>query len=151
MVTRAQVVAEAREWVGTPFQHQQHTKQVATDCIGLVGGVGMNCGLLPSDPMQLPGIQRFIGYGPIPDGRLMQALDAYLVRIDMEQMQPGDVVVIRWRREPHHLAILADHPHGGLSIIHAFGGPTVAAVAEHAMDDKWRRRVVACFAMPGVN
>ena len=33
------IVAEAREWIGTAWQHQASLKGVACDCVGLVRGV----------------------------------------------------------------------------------------------------------------
>jgi len=33
------IVSEAREWLGTPWQHQASLKGVACDCVGLVRGV----------------------------------------------------------------------------------------------------------------
>lgn len=34
-----QVVAEAKCWLGTPYQHQASLKQVGCDCLGLLRGV----------------------------------------------------------------------------------------------------------------
>lgn len=38
----------------------------------------------------------------------------------VEGMRAGDVPLFRWGKgEPSHVGILADHPHGGISIIHS--------------------------------
>ena len=37
--TRTDVVAAAREWLGTPFHHQARLRGVGVDCVGLVIGV----------------------------------------------------------------------------------------------------------------
>ena len=39
MFTAEDVVTEARDWIGTPYIHQQRTKGAATDCIGLIYGL----------------------------------------------------------------------------------------------------------------
>ena len=39
MTREERIVAEARSWVGTPYQHQCSTKGAGTDCLGLVRGV----------------------------------------------------------------------------------------------------------------
>jgi cell wall-associated NlpC family hydrolase len=33
------ILAEARQWLGTPYRHQASTRGVACDCLGLVRGV----------------------------------------------------------------------------------------------------------------
>jgi NlpC/P60 family putative phage cell wall peptidase len=38
-ITADSVVAEARSWIGTPYQHQASLKGVGCDCLGLVRGV----------------------------------------------------------------------------------------------------------------
>lgn len=39
MVTREEIVAEARTWLGTPYAHQASLKGVGCDCLGLIRGV----------------------------------------------------------------------------------------------------------------
>ena len=60
VAARAEIVAEARAWVGTRWQHQQHTKGVATDCAGMVYGVGHALGLRPA-LTEYPQWDRFAG------------------------------------------------------------------------------------------
>ncbi|MGZ9409986.1 MAG: peptidase P60, partial [Methylocystis sp.] len=38
-MTRADIVAAARRWRGTPYVHQASLMQVGCDCLGLVRGV----------------------------------------------------------------------------------------------------------------
>ena len=38
-VTRTDIIAEARAWIGTPYRHQASLKGVGCDCLGLVRGV----------------------------------------------------------------------------------------------------------------
>jgi NlpC/P60 family putative phage cell wall peptidase len=147
VIARSAIVAEAREWIGTPFHHQQHKKQVACDCIGLVGGVGMAAGALPSD---LPGLSEYAGYSHRPDGRLIPALDRYLVRIPEKEMQPGDVLCLRWGKEPHHLGLVGDYRHGGLSLIHAESWRHKKVVEHRLCFTDNSMKFVAAFRFPGV-
>jgi hypothetical protein len=57
--------------------------------------------------------------------------------------EPGDLLLMRFEREPHHLAFAGDYVHGGLSMIHAYG--TAGKVVEHRLDDAWRGRIVAVY------
>lgn len=149
--SRQAVVAEARTWLGTPFAHQQMCKGAGVDCGMLVGGVAMGAGVISREFWQ----QRFAtfqGYANMPaNGMLERICRSFMAIKPLAEMDLGDVLLMRFVREPHHLAIVADHPNGGLSIIHALAGPTAGEVVEHALDAKWRSRVLACFAMPGVN
>lgn len=148
-VSREAVVSEARTWVGTPYHHQQMCKGAGVDCGMLVGGVAMGAGVITREFWQ-ERFASFQGYARMPaNGMLERICRSFMAEKQIGDMAPGDVLMMRFISEPHHLAIVADHPQGGLSIIHALAG--AGAVVEHVLDDKWRRRVMACFAMPGVN
>lgn len=114
MIDRMDIVAEARTWLGTPFHHQARLKGVGVDCAGLIIGVARETGLVaPSFDVT--------SYQRSPDGvSLVAHCEQHLDRIQREAMQPGDIIVIRWRHHPQHLGILGDYLHGGLSLIHAF-------------------------------
>lgn len=148
-VSRQAVVAEARTWVGTKYQHQQMCKGAGVDCGMLVGGTAIGAGVITHE-FWAERFAPFQGYARMPsNGMLERVCRSFMDEKPIADMQPADVLMMRFKSEPHHLAIVADHPQGGLSIIHALAG--AGEVVEHALDDKWRRRVMACFAMPGVN
>jgi cell wall-associated NlpC family hydrolase len=151
VIERAVIVAEAREWMGTPFHHQQRRKGVATDCIGYVGGVGMAVGAFPADPMELPGIREYSGYSSQPDGRLIPALEKYLIRTTQALLQRGDVVCVRWGKEPHHLGIVGDYRHGGLSLMHAENWRHHKVVEHRLSFTDNTMKFVAAFRYPGVS
>lgn len=156
-VTRAQVIAEARSWVGTPFHHQGRLKGVGVDCAGLLICVGKALGLSDFD---------VTGYARVPDGRtLLRHCDEHMTRIPRDEAQPGDVLLMRWRRYPQHVAIVADRPPsfaqerfggqtlrslggGGLNIIHAH--EDAGSCVEHRLDETWAARVVQAYRIPGL-
>lgn len=116
LVTREQLVAEARSWVGTPVAHQGRKKGLAVDCKGLVAGVAQELGLPEGRSLAAMAT----GYPHGFKGReLYQGLKDTLIRVREER--PGDVLAILWGREPfpRHLAIVSDQPGW---IIHAYGG-----------------------------
>lgn len=152
MVTRAQVVAQAREWIGTPFRHQGHTRGLGCDCAGIVRGVMIELGLMPADPHTWPGADEFVGYQRQPNGgALIKAARMFMREIGRAEMQPGDVIVIDWGMGPQHFGILGDYRHGGLSIIQALSVGKRGHVVEHRLDSLMMRRFVAAFALPGVD
>lgn len=148
MLTRAKVVAEARSWVGTPYLHQGDRKRLGVDCAGLVRGVCIELGIWTrQELLKDPRARQYRGYGREPNGMFLDACDAFLSTIQIADMGPGDVVAMRFAGRPRHTGILGEHPHGGLTLIHSYKH----SVIEHRLDEKWRRRIVAAFALPGVD
>lgn len=142
MTTAADIVRLARETIGTPYQHQQRVNGVALDCAGVPVYVGIKLGI-PFDDVA--------DYGRIPKPDEMRTkLDSVLVRINKNEMRPGDIVWIKFQIDPQHLGILGDYYLGGLSLIHATNGGGLNRVVEHRLDDKWRNRIVAAWRYPGV-
>lgn len=140
-ITREEAVAEARAWLGTPFQHQGCLKGVACDCIGLVKGVGLALGLVDYDPAS-PQAQAFASYSMMPDSkRMRQGLATWLLPIPVADVLPADILFMAWTREPQHVALRTDH-----GIIHSYSG--VGKVVEHVFDESWQRRVVAAYRYP---
>lgn len=129
-------VQEARKLVGRARWRHRGRRPWAVDCIGLLVVAGERAGIDAPDEE---------GYGREPwDDRLMRGLQRRFgdpVRAD--DWRPGDIAVIRWdKSEPSHVGILADYPHGGLSIIHAHN---VAGVIEHRLDGEVLAGVVKVF------
>ena len=128
MTTGQDVVAEARTWIGTPFQHQGRVKGRAVDCAGLVVGVAHSLGFEIAD---------MAGYARQPFGNLLKAIcEAQGVKVDTPQ--PGDILLMRFVREPQHLAV-----HAVDTIIHSY--QRAGKVTEHRMDNVWRDRIVAVY------
>lgn len=129
MVTRRDILAEARSWLGTPFHHQGRLKGVGADCIGLVVGVARGLGLAAVDRP---------GYARTPDGvSLAAALDAQMRRV--AAADAGDVLLLRIRRQPQHVGFLGEAG----TLIHAYSGAD--KVVETPMTDWWWQRVVAAY------
>ena len=148
MIAAAAVVAEARAWLGTRWQHQAALKGVACDCAGLVLGVARALGL--AVPQSVP------PYDRRPDGVMLRELcEAHLrplphaVSLVTGELvpSPGQVLLFRFDAAPQHLGIVGDGP-GYLTLIHAHAPDR--RVVEHRLDDTWRARLVAAYAFPGV-
>jgi NlpC/P60 family putative phage cell wall peptidase len=137
---RQLIVAEAREYIGTKFQHQARLKGVGCDCAGLVVGVAKTFGLTAFD---------MLGYAPVPDGTtLKKSCQENMQEIPTNEIDLGDVLLFRFHSEPTHLAIVGDHPHGGFSIIHSYAPSR--KVVEVRLDEVWLSRIVAAYRFKGV-
>ena len=141
--SRAQIVATARGWAGTPYRHQASLRGAGCDCLGLIRGVWRD--LYGEEPERLP------AYSPAwaESGRgeaLAEAAARHLLARDPAQAGAGDVLLFRWREHlpAKHCAILCD----SASMIHAHDG---AAVAEVALGGWWRRHISHVFSFPGAH
>lgn len=138
MVTRDQIVATARSYLGVRYHHQGRNR-AGLDCVGLVLAVGWELGLVAHD---------YDGYGPTPDGVMMRGeMGRHMVRIPVAEMRQGDVLLMRFELHPQHVAIVTELPEG-LAIIHAHS--RARRVVEHVIDATWRARTVGAYAWPGV-
>jgi len=146
-VTRSEIVALARSWIGTPFLHQANVKGVGCDCAGLLRGVVIEAGVLPANLSKWPGAARFLGYARQPDGHsFIEGCRTYMTEIDPQDAIEGDAVAMKFRRDPQHIGILVPYAHGGLAIVHALS----MGVVEHRLDGRWRDRITHAYALPGV-
>ena len=117
-------VQEARAHIGTPFVHHGRTAH-GLDCLGLVLRCAAACGMAWPD--------RRYRIDPTGEGLSEELADLFGPPVD--DMRPGDLLLIQWPRqpEPMHLAISA-----GDTMIHAMSG---VGVCEHGIDDQWQRRI----------
>ncbi len=135
MVSRNQIVEQARSYLGVPFVHQGRSRR-GLDCVGLVIRVAKD--------FELSNYQE-IAYDRRPDGRLISVLREHLVRkFPSDAFLPGDVVAFRLPKYPCHVAIYS----GNGRIIHALAGNR--KVVEHVIDQRWWDRVVEKYSIPGV-
>ena len=141
-ITRQQIAAEARAWLGTPYRHQASLKGVGCDCLGLVRGVWR--AVIGEEPERAP------PYAPdwaeaAAGEPLADAAARHLVAIDRDAFGAGDVLLFRWRANlPAKHAAIVTAP---ALMVHAHDG---AAVAEVALAPWWRRRIAYAFRFPGV-
>lgn len=112
------LVEAARAYIGVKWRHRGRAKY-ALDCAGLGVLAYRDCGV------ELPDFTMY-GREPHNDGLikyLTAALGEPLVPA-LVSLQDGDVIVMKFVKEPHHVGIVAEVDYGGtpaLNIIHADG------------------------------
>jgi NlpC/P60 family putative phage cell wall peptidase len=132
---RTEIVALARECLGTPFRHQGRLPGVGMDCVGIVIYVWNAIGL--------PAYEK-ADYGRNPNpSRMGSEIGKMLKRISIHQAGPGDIVYMAWGKFPQHLAILTE-----IGIIHSY--QTAGKVVEHPLDAFWRARIHSAYRFPCV-
>ena len=148
-LSRQDIVAEARSWIGTPYRHQASLKGVGCDCLGLVRGVWR--AVMGEEPERAP------PYAPdwaeaSGEEALAAAAARHLIAVPLTPASGrgsgwgfGDVLLFRWRANlpAKHAAIVTSAD----TMVHAHDG---AAVAEVAIAPWWRRRLAYAFKFPGI-
>lgn len=140
---RVDVVAAARDWIGTPYVHQQSRRGAGCDCLGLLRGIWRE--VEGTEPEPVPAYSRDWSE-PQGEERLWQAAARHLVPKDIAEPAAGDVILFRMRdgSVAKHLGVQAtvgDTP----SFVHAYSGH---GVIESPLSGPWRRRIVARFEFP---
>jgi NlpC/P60 family putative phage cell wall peptidase len=140
-LSRTRIIAEARAWLGTPYQHQASAMGAGCDCLGLVRGVWR--GVIGPEPEGLP------PYTPDWAERsgeelLLEAARRRLQPVALEAACPGDVILFRMAPEAtmKHAAILSNNA----TLVHAYWG---RSVLESRYSPWWKARAAAAFAFPG--
>lgn len=140
----ADIVQEARKWIGTPYMHQQKTCQQGCDCLGLVRGVW--CALIGPEPENIP------AYRPDwlearGEERLWAVGRRHFIERARDLDAIGDVLLFRMRtgHVAKHIGILGQDAQGHPTLIHAYQR---YGVVEHALTKTWQRKIVAQFQFP---
>lgn len=108
---RAEVVAEARTWLRTPWHHEARVKGHGVDCANFLIGVYAACGLVAEfTPEQYP-----------PDWMLHRSeekFERYLLQYTnpVAEALPGDIAMFKFGRTKSHGAIVGAWP----TIVHAY-------------------------------
>ena len=137
---RADLVASARTWIGTPYRHQASRRGVGADCLGLIRGVWRE---VIGDEPQVPPPYTPDWAEALKEETLLKAARSYLEELPVSNADAGDVYLFRMGlgHPAKHCAILS----GPDRIIHAYWG---RAVCETRLVPWWRRRIAGAFAFP---
>lgn len=140
---QARIVGQARSMLGVRWQHQARGAD-RTDCLGLVLQAAQSTGIadvdIPSDYERTAS----------PDA-MLSVCRRHLVEVSRKDLQPADLVVLRYP-STNHIGIVGDYPVvGHVSLIHA-QATHPRCVVENRLDDEWLRmvgaRLVGCFRFP---
>jgi len=149
---KADVVAKAREYLGSPYQNQGRVKGKSIDCVGLALCVAEELGIhdRAGDPILRTHHSDYSG-APIGEDLLRVCRDRLIEK--PFPIAPGDVLVISANprnagKDATHLGIacfIGNLP----AVIHSYAGGR-QRVVEHVLDARWMRRIRGVFSFPGV-
>ena len=145
-MTREDILAEARAWLGTPYRHQASVRGAGCDCLGLLRGVWR--ALYGAEPEAMPPYTT--DWDEVERREvLFRAARRHLREVSVDAALPGDVLLFRMRAGSvaKHLGILsagAPHP----AFVHAYSGH---GVVTSSLSAPWRRRIAGAFVFPGIH
>lgn len=124
------IIDQARTWINVKFRHQGRSRY-GVDCVGLFSCVGKEIG----KPDPIPS-----NYTRNPNTAILKAgLEERLDEVKIKDMQPGDVLVLRFEDvhgdvKNQHVALRTDR-----GILHS--AAMYRKVTEHCFDQEWADRV----------
>jgi NlpC/P60 family putative phage cell wall peptidase len=140
MTIQDEVIAAARGWIGTPYQHQQAQQNVGCDCLGLIRGVwrdvyGVEAELPPP----------YSSAWHVDDGveTLAEAARRHMIEIAREDFAAGDLLLFRWK--PH---LPARHAGIAVSLSHMVHAQDGRVVCEVHLSAWWQRHLSFAFRFP---
>lgn len=139
VLTRQDIVDEARKWMGTPFRHQGRAAS-GIDCCGLVIRVANDLDVSDYDTT---------GYSRRTTGEqfINHFRAAGLIEKPVGMMKHGDVILTRDGRFPCHCGFVVDRGKQHWTIIHAYARKR--AVVESTVTS-FLSKAVAVFEFPEV-
>lgn len=131
----------ARSYVGVPFCHQGRCRETGLDCIGF-----LLCVLHDMDWEPLsPATTNVLAYSRFPDGTMLRDyLELETDEVSWEGKKQGDMVLMKFKKEPQHVGVLLNRTDGAISIIHSLFDK---GVVEHILDASWEHRITGIFRL----
>jgi cell wall-associated NlpC family hydrolase len=142
-MTRDEVVAEARKWLGVRYRHKGRSER-GLDCLGLLVMVGRAFDIPHTDATDYSG-------WPRGDLLILQTLDRFLVRQPPSAALPGCIGVFAERRLPGHVGVFSVR-HGAIHVIHASLPPPSRVIeAPWQVISRRELHLIAHYALPGMS
>lgn len=95
----SKLIQIAKEWVGTPWVHNQSVKGLGCDCVGFIVGIGREAGIIPNN-FQLE------NYNRIPrQNELIKTFDNLPFVEAISDYQAEDILIIKLGNIAGHVAL----------------------------------------------
>lgn len=132
------LITEARSYLGVKWRHQGRSRS-GVDCVGFI--------LLALKHINIPMLE-IKGYSRNPDGiKLKEIMDKQpnmRTLLYNEKIKVGDILLLRIRKDPQHVALITNSTTSKLGMIHSYNGGE-KKVIEHDFVDYWKNKIVAVY------
>lgn len=135
-INRSKFVESAKEWIGTPWRHNQNLKGAGVDCVRFLHSIATEYGIeLAPMPRQYR--------RNVVDDSIFEYMRSHFLEIELADAQIGDILVFRFDNVPHHVGLVASlNP---LSVVHASASNKV--VMEEVLGEEMLNRVMGVFEL----
>lgn len=142
---RAQIIAAAHSWLGTPYHHQARVKGIGVDCAQLMAGIAIEAGLIAHDTV-LPQDYSPEWHLHNRDEQLIEHLVRFgCVQKPVEETEPGDIIGFKIGRAVGHLGLMLEND----QFIHAQCMSDPKQVVLNSLSAEWKKRHTVTFSFPG--
>lgn len=144
---RDKIIHEAISWVGTPFIRNACIKGLGVDCALLAGGIAIELGLIQTTQLKDIPVYDLEYHIHNKDEKMFDILKSFgCVQLNIQEMQPGDIMTFRYGRSSSHLGILIDNS----QFVHANSEITNPRVVVNTLNERYLKILTAAFKFPGV-
>jgi len=133
VINGEQIVACAREYIGTPWYHTGRLKGIGIDCAGLIYCVLNELGFNVQDSTDYTLDDQF--------DILMEYVNSQCDQVSFEDVTDGDILVFRARMMYNHCGFYTSKN----TVIHAYNSPSVYRVVEQLLDEGWISRIYGVY------
>lgn len=134
------IINEALKLKDIPYHHQGRNLS-GLDCAGLIVLTAKNLGIYPEKVNP-----DYTGYSMIPDGRqLYNVFKKYCFEKDKNKLEPGDILLMRFKDNPQHVAIyLGDYLNNGQEYFIHSHMHAKKVVVDH-LNNYWKNKIISSF------
>ncbi len=141
------IIEESLSWIGTRFKHQGRLKKDINslggcDCLGLVVGVARNLKIKTITGNSFESFDQVNYSKLVTSNILLNQLNLLLSKVNMEDLQLGDIILIKVNDWPQHLAIISSIS-PSITIIHSY--IQVRRVVKQNLPQEWLEKIVAIY------
>jgi hypothetical protein len=142
-----EVIREALSWLGTKFKHQGRAKITdqdlgGCDCLGMIMGIAERVNAKTFNGKELKLFDQNNYPKLLNSNILFEQLNQLLTRVEIEYMQPGDIILLRINNWPQHLAIIHSIA-PNIIIIHSY--IQARKVVQQHLPENWFKNIIAVY------
>jgi cell wall-associated NlpC family hydrolase len=135
-INRSEFIESAKEWIGTPWRHNQCLKGVGVDCVRFLHSIATEYSI---DLAPMPRQYR----RNVVNDSIFAYMRSHFREIELADAQIGDILVFRFDNVPHHVGLVSSlNP---LSVIHASASSGV--VMEEVLGSEMVNRIMGVFEL----
>jgi len=126
--------------IGVPFRHQGRDES-GLDCAGFL------LFLLGKFGYDFVEVDRRYSRNP-RNYKLKELLADKLVETPKADIDVTDILLLKFKGPPQHLALVTGYKWGGFGMIHS--NSRLGRVTEHSLNEQWKRLIYKAYKFPGV-